>query len=42
MKSQLGGLRRKFMENHLQMGSFESNYYSSEKETNFIEWLTLF
>lgn len=42
MKSQLGGLRRKFMENHLQMGSFEGNDYSSEKETNVIEWLTLF
>ena len=31
MKSQLGGLRRKFMENHLQMGSFETNGYSNKK-----------
>ena len=42
MKSQLGGLRRKFMENHLQMGSFQNNGYSNEKEENVIEWLTLF
>ena len=43
MKSQMGGLRRKFMSNHLittEVWSGKSK--SEEKEQNVIEWLTLF
>lgn len=42
MKSQLGGIRRKFMDNHLITTEYESQDVSSSKEENIIEWLTLF
>lgn len=42
MKSQLGGIRRKFMSNHLITTEYESQDVSSNKEENIIEWLTLF
>lgn len=44
MKSQLGGLRRAFMENHLTTTTSRmSNKKTFEqKENNIIEWLTLF
>ena len=44
MRSQLGGLRRKFMENHLVSTSARSSgkKTSKEKEENVIEWCTLY
>lgn len=44
MRSQLGGLRRKFMENHLTTTSSRTSNKknSQEKEENIIEWATLF
>ena len=44
MRSQLGGLRRKFMENHLTTTSSRTSNKktSQEKEENTIEWATLF
>lgn len=42
MKSQLGGIRRKFMDNHLITTEYGSQDVSSSKEENIIEWLTLF
>lgn len=43
MRSQLGGIRRKFMSNHLittQLG--HKRNFDSKREENIIEWLTLF
>ena len=43
MKSQMGGLRRKFMANHLittEQGSARKKDVASEE--NVIEWLTLY
>ena len=43
MKSQMGGLRRKFMGNHLITTQYTSSQISSEeKEQNIIEWVTFF
>lgn len=43
MKSQLGGLRRKFMSNHLITTQSDSDKVQSDNvEENAIEWLTLF
>ena len=43
MKSQMGGLRRKFMGNHLITTQYTSSQISSEeKEQNIIEWITFF
>lgn len=43
MKSQLGGLRRKFMGNHLITTQYEGkSISSSEKEENIIHWVTFF
>lgn len=43
MKSQLGGLRRKFMNNQLiTTQSWGDKNKSAQKEENAIEWLTLF
>lgn len=35
-------LRRKFMENHLQMGADSGSHVDSVKEENIIDWLTLY
>lgn len=42
MKSQLGGLRRKFLGNHLITTEQSKSNISQEKENNEIEWITLF
>lgn len=44
MHSQMGGLRRKFMENHLVSTSLRSSNKKApqEKEDNIIDWVTLF
>lgn len=42
MKSQLGGLRRKFMSNHLITTEYEEQDISSQKEENIIHWVTFF
>lgn len=43
MKSQMGGLRRKFLGNHLITAKAkESAMKDAQKEENAIEWLTLF
>ena len=42
MKSQLGGLRRKFMSNHLITTEYEGQDISSQKEDNIIHWVTFF
>lgn len=44
MRSQMGGLRRKFMENHLVSTTARSSgkKTSKEKEENVIEWTTLY
>lgn len=42
MKSQLGGLRRKFMGNHLITTEYEGQNISSKKEENIIHWVTFF
>lgn len=43
MKSQMGGLRRRFMSNHLITTEYTGSHISSEeKEQNVIEWITFF
>ena len=43
MKSQMGGLRRKFLGNHLITAKTKENAMKdAHKEENAIEWLTLF
>ena len=43
MKSQMGGLRRKFLGNHLITVKVKENAMKdAKKEENAIEWLTLF
>ena len=43
MKSQMGGLRRKFLGNHLITAKVKENAMKDvQKEENAIEWLTLF
>lgn len=43
MKSQMGGLRRKFLGNHLITAKVKENAMKdAKKEENVIEWLTLF
>ena len=47
MKSQLGGIRRKFMQNQLittsqNVNSSTPTGLTKEQEDNVIEWLTLF
>lgn len=43
MKSQMGGLRRKFLGNHLITAKVKENAMKdTQKEENAIEWLTLF
>lgn len=43
MKSQMGGLRRKFLGNHLITTKVKENAMKdAQKEENAIEWLTLF
>lgn len=43
MKSQLGGLRRKFMGNHLITTEAQNNKITDrQKEDNVIEWLTFY
>ena len=43
MKNQMGGLRRKFMSNHLITTEYTGSHIpSEEKEQNVIEWITFF
>ena len=43
MKSQMGGLRRKFLGKHLITAKAKENAMKdAQKEENAIEWLTLF
>ena len=42
MRSQMGGLRRAFKENHLRTAQTQNNNVTVDKEENIIEWCTLF
>ena len=42
MRSSTKGLRRKFMQNHLQTTTKNTNALKKEAEENTIEWITLF